>query len=84
MFLHHEHFEVYYCINDQIKLQIFREGGKKNVSSENRSICHFSMPRNNAKRLKESLTGTSRMVFSLYTGVTWPVVTISFYVYVII
>ena len=33
-----KHFKVYYCINDQTKLQIFREVGLQNILSETRNI----------------------------------------------
>ena len=33
-----KHFKVYYCINDQTKLQIFREIGLQTILSETRNI----------------------------------------------
>ena len=48
------------------------------------AFAKFSRPRKEGKYWKGSLVETFRMIFSLYPGVTPPISTRSFYVYVII
>ena len=46
MFLHHEHSEVYYCIDNQTKLEIFSEGEIKVLFGNYEHFAHFYIPRN--------------------------------------